>query len=87
MHFKKSKSMEKILDCSLTISTRVENLSLWTATKQLHLQCKLDFQTHTQVCVVANKARKKVVMSKFNTPSMHTVITIVLYLNTYSFGC
>jgi hypothetical protein len=47
---------------------------------------KFDFQTYTQVCVVANKACRQRTLScqNFNTPSMQTVITIVVIIQRYS---
>jgi hypothetical protein len=42
---------------------------------------KFDFQTQTRVCVVANKAQERMLScKKINTPSMQTVITIVVII-------
>jgi hypothetical protein len=40
---------------------------------------KFDFQTHTQVCVVTNKAQERT----FNTPPMQTVITIDVIIQNF----
>jgi hypothetical protein len=74
----------------LTISIPVQNLFLWTAKA---ITSKFDFQTHTQVYVVANyKAQNNVVMSKFYYPihadcDDHCRHHPKLYLNTCITQC
>jgi hypothetical protein len=59
----------------------------YTCAKSIFMDCdkaiasKFDFQTYTQVCVVANKAQQRTLSCQdFNTLSIQTVITIVVII-------
>jgi hypothetical protein len=57
---------------------------LSTATKQFHQNLKFDFQTYTQVCVVANNTTKNVGYRIHADCHNHYRHHIKLYLNTYT---
>jgi hypothetical protein len=84
MHFLKINNFLSIWLYMLTISIHVQNIFLSTATKQMRAS-KFDFQTYTQVGVVAKKNTTKNVEYPIHADSHHHCRHhIRLYLNAYS---
>jgi hypothetical protein len=86
MHFLKKKNIFLKHGKSFDVDIK------YACAKSIFMDCnkaftsKFDFHTHTQVCVVTNKSQERTLSCQnFTTPSMQTVITIVVIIqNTHS---
>jgi hypothetical protein len=81
MHFLKEEKISKTWEKSFDVDNK------YACAKSIFMDCnkaftfKFDFHTHTQVCVVTNKSQERTLSCQnFNTPSMQTVITIVVII-------